>query len=105
MNPISVKDRLPENNTYVLIHAPNRPWIPSPNTTNPEGVFWIVAKFVRGISEEERNSLDVSDERRNRYCSADVHGNNLLPYCWNEFGPDSFFGQEVEHWCELPTLP
>jgi hypothetical protein len=33
----------------------------------------------------------------------DEDGNNEKPYCFREFGPGSFFGQEVDAWCELPT--
>lgn len=94
------KGEFPKNRTYVLIHVPNRPWYDSDDEV---GKFWKVAKFVRGISEEERENAMLP--RRNTYKGCDVHGNNLVPYNWTEFGPDSHFGQDVENWCELPTLP
>jgi hypothetical protein len=38
--------------------------------------------------------------------SCDVHGNNLVPYCWySNYGPGKWFGQEVSHWMELPEPP
>ena len=95
------KGEFPKNKTYVLIHVPTRPWGDSDDEV---GKFWKVAKFIRGISEEERTALPFTDARRNNYRGSDVHGNNLVPYKWDEFGPGSYFGQEVENWCELPLI-
>ena len=102
MNPISTKDRLPENNTYVLAHFPNSPWSDS-DCKNGEHK-WVVVKFIRGISEGEREKLDASDPRKRTYTAADEHSNNRVPYYWDTFGPGSFFGQECSVWCELPNI-
>ena len=124
MNMIRVEDRLPENNEYVLIHLTITNW---GDGDDPEGKrFWRVAKFIRGISEDEREAMKqgqiddqsetgltcptppgewVSHESRrsNVYKRGDEHGNNLVPYCWDEFGPSNHFGQDVDVWCELPS--
>ena len=102
MNIISTQDALPKNKTYVLVHLSNPPWIDSDDSV---GLKWVVAKFQQGISVEEREALLLDDPRKNRYTGADEDGNNLVPYNWNEFGPDCHFGQEVDYWCHLPTLP
>jgi len=65
---------------------------------------WVVVNFVRGISAEEHNALPENDLCREIYKSSDQHGNNKNPYCWAEFGPGSFFGQEAALWCELPLI-
>ena len=96
--------QLPPKNQYVLIHVPGRPWLDSDDTY---GAKWKVAKCVYGISIAEREKLAQSDnyfdrERARRYSAADEQGNNRKPYYFNAFGPDSYFGQEVDEWCELP---
>lgn len=102
MKLISTQDRLPNDRTYVLIHLPDRPWGDSDDEV---GKRWKVAKFIRGISDKEREALPLSDERRNRYRGADKWSNNTVPYNWESFGPDSYDGQEVDYWCELPEIP
>lgn len=99
------KGQMPPADKYVLIYVPNRPWI---DGDDEHGVFWAVAKCVYGISKAERSELSKSSDpfdryRARRYSSADEDGNNEKPYYFCEFGPDSFFGQEVDAWCELPT--
>lgn len=100
---ISVNDRLPENKTYVLIHLKKDNW-KDQSANNENGAYWAVAKFVRGISKEERNQLTDSD-RKNMYGPHDEHGNNEKPYCWLEFGPGMYFGQDVDYWSYLPKVP
>ena len=98
---ISVKDRLPEENEYVLI--------------------WCigeiqVARIEKGISEEERakmkrGELPDPEIRRGRkrsscYFGCDVQGNNEVPYRWEaNGGPMDWFGQDVTHWMPLPQPP
>lgn len=94
MKWVSVKDRLPEDGQRVLIRHTRGTWI----AHDPETVNYVVAKFVRGKTAEECKKLGV-------YTFADVHGNNLVPYRWDCFGPDSFFGQDVDYWMPLPKPP
>ena len=124
MDLIRVEDRLPENNEYVLIHLTITNWKDKDDTGGKR--FWRVAKFIRGISKEEREAMKqgrvydpieigrtcptppgewVSHETRrsNVHKSEDESGNNLVPYCWDEFGPGNRFGQDVDLWAELPS--
>ena len=95
---------MPPDGKYVLIRVQARPWHSS---TDNYGVFWKVAKCVYGISAAERERLSKSDicldqKRSKQYWPADEQGNNKKPYYFTEFGPGSFFGQEVDEGCELP---
>ena len=78
---ISVEERLPEYNTYVLAYVPNRPWR---DGHDPKNVFFRVVKFCESYGYQP---------------------NNKYNYMWDEFGPGSFFGQEVSHWMPLPEPP
>ena len=83
-----------------------------------------VAKIRRGISEETRAAMkrgEIDDpvaeywsassgnvllKRSDMYTSADVHGNNLVPYCWDEAaGGHSWRGQDIKFWMPLPPKP
>ena len=97
MKWISVKDKLPEENKYVLIYVPNKPWRDSEDNI---GLFFRVAKFIKGISKEERKK---TGNIYYRFC--DEHGNKLKPYAWDEFGTSCHFGQDVTHWMPLPEAP
>ena len=101
MNWISVKDRLPDNNTYVLIHCDVDNWFDS---DDQRGVKFRVAKFVRGLSVAEREKLPDNHSRKKTIKGSDEHGNNLLPYCWYQFGPGSLFGQDVDYWMPILEL-
>lgn len=126
MKVISVEERLPENNQYVLVHLTKDNW---GDADDPDGNrYWKVAKFIRGISEEDRLKMKKGllpdpdiigwtcptppgkwishvNKRSATYQKGDVHGNNTVPYVWEEFGPSSYSGQEVDYWCELPVVP
>lgn len=105
---ISVEDRLPEEGKYVLVFSDSIQ----------------VARIEKGITEEQREKMkngelpDLEEpcfagnigfrmlRRSNLYRSADVFGNNLVPYCWRVRGaPAELFGQRVSHWMPLPELP
>lgn len=73
------KGEMPPMGKYVLIYAGNRPWCDS---TDPENVYWKVAKRV----------------------PAHVFDDDLVPYKFTEFGPDDHFGEDIDIWCELPSL-
>jgi hypothetical protein len=98
------KDNLPEENEYVLIYVRNSTWLDDSDIDNKR--FWKVARFICGISQEERKILALSgnpeDELRSRtYKTQDEHGNNLVPYYWKEFGIGGYFGQEAKYWVPL----
>lgn len=120
MEWISTKDRLPEEGKYVLARHNRGTWHDS---SDQENVSCVVVKLVRGISETDRQrmksgelpehppergwclSAGWKDSPRSRvYKSEDEHGNNLVPYIWQQFGTDSFFGQTITHWAEIPPM-
>ena len=105
---ISVKDRLPEENEYVMI------WCGECQ----------IARIEKGISEEQRNAMkrgELDDpcetgwtlssgyftlKRSQAYKACDEQGNNRVPFCWySNGGPLRWFGQEVTHWAYLPQPP
>ena len=124
MSFYSTKEKLPDDGAYVLIYLTKSNWSDYDDEDGKR--YWRVAKFTRGISEEERHQMrngNIPDEivigyscptppgklvkheskRSSIYESCDVHGNNLVPYSWKEFGPSNYFGQEVDIWAPLPA--
>lgn len=95
MKWIKTKDRLPNDNQYVLAHLTITNW------GKDEGQYHKVVKFKKGISKEGRNRLSPSDIRKKTYRSFDEWANNKEAYGWDEFGPGFQFGQDVDKWCEL----
>lgn len=105
---ISVEERLPEENVYVLIAVENS---------------IQVARIIKGISEEKREKMKngelpdpeetcfaadkiITLRRSQLYHSGDVWGNNLVPYYWKaNGGPMEWFGQNITHWMPLPEPP
>jgi hypothetical protein len=99
----SVKNRLPKDKEYVLVHITYTNW---GDSDDPEGHrYWVVAKFERGITREQRARLPHNSSRKAEYHFGDEHGNNTKPYKWDTFGPSDFFGQEVDYWMRLPKVP
>ena len=104
---ISVEDDLPNEGEDLLI------WIGSSKS----------ARIRKGITEEERQKMrngelpnpkneywclsqgDTLIERSEIYTSADVHGNNLVPYCWELDGGNTLLGQHVKYWMHQPQPP
>lgn len=104
---ISVEDDLPNEGEDLLI------WIGSAKS----------ARIRKGITEEERQKMRNGElpnpkneywcksqgytliERSEIYTSADVHGNNLVPYCWELDGGNTLFGQRVKYWAHQPQPP
>ncbi len=64
---------------------------------------YVIAKHNRGTWEDSTDPTNVNTVIV-KLVTAPVHGNNLMPYMWDEFGPDSFFGQSITHWMEIPSL-
>ncbi len=104
---ISIKDtnQLPEEGKYVIAKHSRGTWIDS---TDQENVNTVVVKLVKGISIAEREFMktqELSKEESERvltYRGEDEFGNNRKPYKWEQFGPDSFFGQDITHWMSIP---
>jgi len=92
---ISVKDKLPNDNQYVLGIHTRGTWRDS---DDPVKVNYVVLKFERG---KDMSNPKIGDA----ITSNDKNGNNLVPYGWNTFGPDHFFGQDISHWMPLPDKP
>jgi hypothetical protein len=105
---ISVDERLPEENEYVMI------WCGKCQ----------IARIEKGISEEKRKAMkrgELDDpcetgwtlssgyftlKRSQSYKACDEQGNNRVPYCWYaNGGPMQWFGQDVTHWAYLPKPP
>lgn len=91
INVIRVQDSLPADNQYVLCHLRG-------------SADWVVAEFKRGISAVERSGLSDTNPRRQLIYPSDEYGNNRRPYCWEENGPCSYFGQDVDFWAALPEM-
>lgn len=105
---ISVDDRLPEENEYVMI------WC---------GELQI-AKIEKGISKKERELMkngEINDpveigwnasggyrqlRRSELYRACDEGWNNRVPYCWYvNGGMMKLFGQNVTHWMPIHLQP
>jgi hypothetical protein len=94
---INIEDKLPEDNSYVLVHLINMPWL---DENDREGKrFFKVVKFKKGFSAKELKENNIEC-----YRARDQWENNLKPYSWSEFGPCHYFGQEVDYWMEIPRL-
>ncbi len=105
MKWIKVKDQLPPEGKYILARHSRGSWIDS---RDQENVNCVVVRLEKGISSKERERLSKGNqkdiERSNEIRGCDQGGNNKVPYCFYEFGPDSFFGQDISHWMEIPSL-
>ncbi len=101
MSWVSTADDLPTEGKYVLARHNLGTLIDREDLKN---VNCVVVKLVKGISKAERELLPDDDSRKTRYTSADEHGNNLVPYYWTTFGPDSFFGQTITHWMPIEPI-
>lgn len=100
------KGEFPPEGKYIAVYVNNRPWLDSDDRS---GVYWKIVKTKYGITGEERLRLAESEKfsdrlRANQYRPEDEGMNNQKPYRFEEFGPDSFFGQEVDIWFELPDI-
>jgi hypothetical protein len=98
---ISTKDKLPPEGKYVLVRHNRGTWVDEDDQSN---VNCVVAKKINGLSLKYRAELDPKSDRARTYGSADEGGNNLVPYYFFTFGPDSFFGQSITHWMDIEPL-
>lgn len=119
MNWISTKDQLPAERKYVLARHNRGTWV---DNDDQENVNCVVVKLVKGISLDERRKMEKGEipqtfeegwsastgwtktERSSIYKACDEQGNNLVPYNWEAFGPDSFFGQTITHWMPIESF-
>ena len=79
MSPVKPSERLPVEGIYVLAHvsAGSVGWH---DPTDPDGVYWRVAKLVREQPQP----------------------NNPSGLYWREWGPGRWFHGDVDLWCHLP---
>lgn len=119
----SIKD-LPPEGKYVIAKHNCGNWNDS---DDQENVNTVVVKLVKGISIQERKLMadgilpdkyendtikpglpftpnDTLTTRSEIYRFGDEFANNLVPYQWKTFGPTSFFGQEITHYCFIEPL-
>ena len=89
---------LPEEGIYVIGYFENMPWYD--DRDDPK---YKIVRLEKGISKKEREEMP-NCERKYTYCAADEDGNNKKPYCWEEFGPATFNGQQCTAWHELPRF-
>ena len=70
----------------------------------PELGQWVLARHNRGTwHDEDPNVICVVVKR---VPDSAPTGNNLRIYKWQPFGPvGSFYGQEIDWWMEIPSLP
>ena len=92
---ISTADRLPEPGVYVLARHNRGTWIDSTDQAN---VNCVVVKLVMG------KVIPPNPPFGTVICEADQWQNNFKPYCWDAFGPDSFFGQAITWWRPIEPL-
>ena len=93
---VAVVDRLPRHHQAVLVRRSRDNWGADHFLGDqPAKIWrWQACWFVKGRTAEELSSTDVI-----RGCDQD--GNNLVPYCWEVFGPGTLFGQDVSHWMPI----
>lgn len=76
----SIDVEQPREGQHVLAHLTLDNWN---DKDDPDGNrYWVVVKFKKEV----------------------VDGNNRKPFRWDAFGPSSYFGQDVDYWCELPVI-
>ena len=120
MKWISSDDQLPEERKYVLGIHNKGTWNDS---NDQQHVNMVIVSLRKGISADNREKMkrgdmeDPSDsswmgfggpmtlKRSSVIEACDEGGNNKRPYNWETFGPSSFFGQSITHWCQLPDPP
>lgn len=94
-------DDLPPANKYYFVKLNINNWHDS---DDQENVTTKVAKLCRGLSIEERSKLPSTHPNKYKIRSCDEDGNNLVPYNWEQFGPGSYFGQDVSHYAYIPEI-
>lgn len=97
MHWIDANDELPMNGQAVLVRYSRNNWEAKHTLSNGKEYIkwrWQAARFIEGQTAEQV-------KKSGRSCKADQAGNNLKPYCWEEFGPGCLFGQDVSHWAAI----
>lgn len=93
---IKTEDMLPPYGKYVLARHNRGSWV---DREDQDNVNCVVVKLVKGRTHDEVWAQDPVVLK-----FADQEGNNQRPYAWDEFGPDSYFGQDITHWMVIPPL-
>jgi hypothetical protein len=111
---ISLKDRFPEEGKWVLgmIYKDNWP---------PDKWHYVIVKLEKGLTPEYRQKMkdgllpdsearywnladgNTTNKRSSIYRACDLWSNNKVPYCWHNNTGNHYFGQEINHWMELPV--
>ena len=95
MKWINVNDKLPEDNSYVIIHLIDMPWLDRDDKYGKR--FYKIARFHKGKTAEELEKLKCP------ISANDVWGINKVPYGWSQ-PPSHYWGQEVDFWMEIPLI-
>jgi hypothetical protein len=97
MTWVSVEEALPRHGQAVLVRRAHDNWL-TEHTLADGGTRniwrWQAARFIRGRTLEEAKKVNI-------FRSEDQFANNLVPYCWEQFGPGTLFGQDVTHWAAI----
>ena len=115
---ISTKDALPPEGKYVLARHNRGTWHDS---TDQKNVNCVVVKLIKGLSQADRTKMITGElpdpiveagwclsegytqcKRSVLFKSEDEQSNNKKPYCWQQFGPGCFFGQDIDCWMYIP---
>jgi len=99
-NEIKSEKDLPPEGKYVFGKHNRGTWHDDRDQKN---VNTVVIILVKGISEKERKEMPEC-KRKNVWKFGDEEGNNTVPYEWDTFGLDSFFGESITHWMEIPDV-
>ena len=97
MHWVPCEEALPQNGQAVLVRYAADNWLRDHTLADGQKRKhwrWQAAQFIRGRSAANARRMGV-------YRMQDEFGNNQRPYCWDEFGPGSLFGQNVTHWAAI----
>jgi len=99
------EDILPPENKYVIGKHSRGTWR---DRNDQKNVNTVIVSLRKGMSLKEREALINGTEeeimRSRTWRSEDQGDNNDKPYYFDTFGPDSFFGQDIPYWTEIPDL-
>ena len=100
----SEKDLPPERKYVIGKH--NRGWRDKDDQKN---VNTVIVKLIKGLTEDDRLKMEKGELPNPlikgwNLSEGTLFGNNEKPYYWGTFGLDSFFGQSITHWCEIPEI-
>ena len=94
---------LPPEGVYVLCHLTLDNY---GDRDDSDGVYYVVAKCAKGITQKEREDLSADNPRKSTYCFEDecVWSNNHKAYAFKMFGQCCYAGQDVDYWQFIDRL-